>query len=121
MNLATIIIIIFFISLIEFVLIWVLSYVEIDDYTNFGNDVIWVSKNHTFNWFITNFFPAHAILYERLCERINGEGLALLLLLLTLITLPPSLLMALIGAITLSIRLLWRCFCRAFAREEDNK
>lgn len=117
----SIIAIIVIVSLIEFVLIWALNYVDIDDYTDFGNDVIWVSKNRTFNWFITHFFPAHAILYERLCERINGTGLALLLLLLTLITLPLSLLMCAIGAIVLSIRKLWHYFCKIFAREVYDK
>lgn len=115
-----IIAIILFISLFQFILIWLWGYFTISEYTDFGRDVIWITKNHTFNWVFTYFFPTHAIMYENLCERINGEGLALLLLLLSIITLPVTIIMSLIGAIVLAIRLLWQYFCHIFAREEDT-
>lgn len=121
MNFSAIIAIIFCISVFEFLLIWLGSYFLISDYTNFGCDVIWISKNRTFNWFFTYFFPAHAIMYERLCERVNGDGLAILLILLSLITLPTTCLMTLIGGIVLFIRFIWHRLCRTFARKEGSK
>ncbi len=119
MNIDTIVVSIFSISLLQFLLIWILCYCDISEYTDDGEEVIWITKNRELNWLFTHFLPPHALMYERLCERINGDGLALLLLLLTLVTLPLSLLMSLIGAIALSIRLLWHRFCRAFMREEE--
>ena len=115
-----IIIIALSISIMQFFLIWLPFYMSISDYTDFGKDLICVSKNRAFNWFFTYFFPAHAVMYENLCERINGDGLAILLLLLTLITLPTTFLMSLIGAIIFAIRVLWRHFCKAYSRQDDN-
>ena len=100
-------------------LVWLPQYFDLDSYTNWGRDVIWVTKNRELNWFFTYFLPPHAIMYEELCERLNGKGLALLLLLLSLITLPVTLVMSLIGFFTLLVRYMWRTFCRAFARKED--
>ena len=105
--------------LMEFLFIWFPCYFDLDVYTDFGRDVIWVTKNRELNWFFTCFLPPYAIMYENLCERINGNGLALLLLLLSLVTLPVTLLMSIIGGIVMSIRWLWRYFCKIFAREED--
>lgn len=119
MNSNIIIPIILCIPIIQFLLIWLPFYMSLSDYTDFGKDLICVSKNRTFNWFFTYFFPVHAIMYENLCERINGDGLAILLLLLSLITLPTTLLMSIIGAIVLVIRLLWRHFCKAYSREDE--
>ena len=115
----SIIAIIFSIFLVEFLLIWLPLYMDFSSYTNYGEDMICMTKNPNLNWFFTHFLLPHAVMYEDLSERINSDGLTILLLLLTLITLPVSLLMSLIGAIALSIRLLWHCFCRAFMREEE--
>ena len=115
-----IIVTIFFISLMEFLLIWLWGYFTISEYTDFGRDVIWITKNRELNWFFTYFLPSHAIMYEELCEHINGQGLAILLLLLSIATLPVTIIMSLIGALVISIRLLWQWFCRIFAREEDT-
>lgn len=119
MNSDTIFALIFSISVVQFLLIWLPLYMDFSDYTNNGKDVIWITKNRELNWFFTLFLLPHAIMYERLCERINGNGLAILLLLLSLATLPMTLLMSLIGAITVIIRALWWCFCRTFARKEE--
>lgn len=121
MTTETIIAVIFSIALAQFLLIWFPLFFNISDYTDWGEDVIWITKNRELNWFFTYFLPPHAIMYENLCERINGNGLALLLLLLTLVTLPVTLIMSLIGFSTLLVRYLWRTFCRAFAREEEDE
>lgn len=110
-----------FIALLQFFLIWLPLYCDFSDYTNEGKDVIWITKNRELNWFFTYFLPPHAIMYECLCERINGKGLALLLLLLSLVTLPVTLTMSLIGFSVLLVRYMWRTFCRVFARKEDCK
>lgn len=109
---------IFGLTVIEFLILWLGCYFDLPDYTNWGEDVIWITKNRELNWFFTYFLPPHAIMYEKLCEHINGEGLAILLVLLSLITLPVTLLMSLIGMTILSIRLSWQYFCRVFARKE---
>lgn len=119
MGLNDIIVIIFFITVMQFLLMWLPFYMDFSDYTNEGKDAIWITKNRNLNWFLTLFLIPHAVMYKNLCERVNGDGLALLLVLLTLITLPLSLLMSLIGVIILGIWRLWRCFCCAFAREEE--
>lgn len=119
MTLCYTIIIICMLSVLLFGLVWLPLYFDISDYTNWGRDVIWVTKNRELSWFFTYFLPPHAIMYEKLCERINGNGLALLLLLLSLVTLPVTLLMSLIGFSVLLVRYMWRTFCRAFARKED--
>jgi hypothetical protein len=121
MTIGGIIAIICMLTLAQFLLIWFLLYFDISYYTNWGKDVIWVTKNRELNWFFTYFLPPHAIMYEELCERLNGKGLALLLLLLSLVTLPVTLIMSLIGFFILLVRYMWRTFCRAFARKEDNE
>lgn len=103
------------ITILQFLLIWLPFYFDIDDY----EDVIWVTKDRELNWFFTYFLPPHAIMYEELCERINGNWLALLLLLLTLVTLPVTLLMSLIGFSALLVCYMWRTFCRAFERKKE--
>lgn len=119
MNFNIIFGIIFAVATVQFLLIWLPFYMDISSYTNWGKDVIWITRNRELNWFFTYFLPPHAIMYEELCENINGKGLAILLLLLSLATLPVTLPMSLIGAITVAIRALWRRFCRAFARKEE--
>lgn len=109
------------ISLLQFLFLWLPLSDELLEYTDWGNDVIWITKNRELNWFFTHFLQPHALMYERLCERVNGNGLALLLLLLTLVTLPVTLLMSLIGFSTLLVRYLWRTFCRAFARKDEKE
>ena len=121
MNLTTLLIIIFFTSLLEFLLIWLPLYMDISKYTDWGKDVLWITKNRELNWFFTYFLPPHAIMYEELCESINGKGLAILLLLLSIATISVTLLMSLIGVTAVSVRALWRRFCRTFARKEDCK
>ena len=121
MTCGCIIIIACVIALVQFFLIWMPFYFDIDNYTNWGQDVIWVTKNRELNWFFTHFLIPHAAMYENLCERVNGNGLALLLLLLSLVTLPVTLIMSLIGFSALLVRYMWRIFCRAFAREEDHE
>jgi len=120
MNFSIIIGISFAISIAQFLLLWLPFYLDLSYYTDYGNDLICISNNHTFNWFFTYFFPAHATIYENLCERINNNGLAILLLLLSLITLPTIILMSLIGAIVLTIRLLWQRFCKTFSRQDEK-
>lgn len=107
------------ITLFEILLVWLLMYMDLDDYTDFGKDVIWVTNNREFNWFFTYFLTPHAIMYEHCCDDVNGVGLAILLFLLSLITLPATCLMSLIGGIALFIRFVWHWFRRAFARKED--
>lgn len=107
------------ITLVEILFIWLLMYMDLDDYTDFGKDVIWVTNNREFNWFFTYFLTPHAIMYENCCDNINRTGLIILLLLLSLVTLPATCLMSLIGGIVLFIRFGWRLFCHVFARKED--
>ena len=121
MTTGEIIGVIFSIYLIQFMLLWLPSYCDLPNYTDWGEDVIWVTKNRELNRFFTYFLPLHSIIYEKLCERLNGNGLALLLLLLSLVTLPVTLIMSLIGLFTLLVRYLWRTFCRAFARKEEDE
>ena len=121
MTTIDIIAVIFGITLVQFILLWLPLFFSVSDYTDWGEDVIWVTKNRELNWFFTYFLQPHAIMYEKLCERINGNGLALLLILLSLVTLPVTLLMSLIGFSTLLVRYLWRTFCRAFARKDENE
>lgn len=121
MTTDDIIAVIFCITLVEFLSLWFPQFFYISDYTDWGEDVIWVTKNRELNWFFTYFLQPHAIMYEKLCERINGNGLALLLLLLTLVTLPVTLIMSLIGFFVLLVRYMWRTFCRAFARKDENE
>lgn len=118
MTTGAIIALICMLTVILFLLVWLPFYFDISDYTNWGRDVIWVTKNRELNWFFTYFLPPHAIMYEKLCERVNGNGLALLLLLLSLITLPVTLTMSLIGFSVLLVRYTWRTFCSVFARKE---
>lgn len=106
------------IALLLFLFAWLPSYIDLDYYMDCNEGVIWVTKNRELNWFFTHFLPPHAAMYDTLCERINGKGLALLLLLLSLITLPTTIIMSLIGFSTLLVRYMWRTFCRAFARKE---
>ena len=96
-----------------FLLVWLPIYMD----TAYEDDVIWISKNYELNRFFTYFLPPHAIMYEACCERINGDGLMCLLLLITLLTLPTTLIMSLIGAIVSLLRFLWKLFCKTFARE----
>ena len=77
-----------------------------------------VVKNDEINWFLNSFFPPHTAVYYELRESINGLGLAILIILLTLITLPNSALMFVIGIITLAIRKGWKIFCKIFARKK---
>ena len=119
MTCGCIIITICMFTVLLFTLVWLPQYFELDSYTNLDRDVIWVTKNRELNWFFTYFLPPHSVMYENLCERINGNGLALLLLLLSLVTLHVTLIMSLIGFSTLLVRYMWRTFCRAFARKED--
>ena len=121
MTAGAIIVLICMLTVTLFLLVWLPFYFDISDYTNWGRDVIWVTKNRELNWFFTYFLPPHAIMYEKLCERINGNGLALLLLLLSLVTLPVTLIMSLIGFSALLVRYMCRTFCCAFAREDDNR
>ena len=121
MTICGIIAVIFLFSFILFLLVWLPWYFDLDTYTNWGTDVIWVTKNRELNWFFTHFLIPYAVMYENLCDRINGNGLALLLLLLSLVTLPTTLIMSLIGFSVLLIRYMWRTFCRAFARKEEGK
>ena len=118
MTAGAIIVLICMLTVTLFLLVWLPFYFDISEYTNWGKDVIWVTKNRELNWFFTYFLTPHAIMYEKICERINGKGLALLLLLLSLITLPVTLTMSLIGFSVLLVRYTWRTFCRTFARKE---
>ncbi len=77
-----------------------------------------VTKNDEINWFLNNFFPLHTTVYYEFRESINGCGLAILITLLTIVTLPNSAIMFVIGTITLAIRKGWKIFCKIFARKK---
>lgn len=121
MTICSIIAMICLFAFLLFLLVWFPFYFDLSDYTDWGKDVIWVTRNRELNWFFTYFLPPHAIMYEKLCDHINGNGLALLLLLLSLVTLPTTLIMSLAGFSTLLVRYMWRTFCCAFARKEEGK
>lgn len=84
-----------------------------------GENIIWVSKNRDISWLVTNFLPFFAIPYERLCERINGDGLVIILGLILLAMLPNVIILTIIGLIVLLIKKTWRAFCTSFARKGD--
>lgn len=92
------------------------GHIYIDD-----EDVVWVTKNYTLNKIITNLFPHIAIMYDCLSEKINGDGLAILIILILLATLPMTIILMIIGAICLTICELWHHFCKKYARESDDE
>lgn len=94
---------------------------DVDGHIYIDDDVVWVTKNHTFNKMITILFPHIAIMYDRLNEKINGDGLAILIILILLATLPMSIILTIIGAVYLTIRVSWHHFCKVYAREEDDE
>lgn len=101
-------------GVIEFILIWLVLYAEYE-----GEDIIYITKNKELNWFFMHFLIPHAVMYEALCERINERGLALLLIGLSIITYPVTIIMSIIGGIVMLLRLVWRGFCVIFAREKE--
>lgn len=95
------------------VCIWVPCYIALEEQSD---GVIYVSRDEDFNWMVTCFLPAHALAYERMCERLNGTGLALLMLILTILLLSPTFIMGTIGLIAYCIRRAWHLFCIIFQR-----
>lgn len=102
---------------IEFMIIWISSWMDSDD----DDDVIWITKNYDANWCITHFLTPHALAYERLCERINGPGLALMLVILSLLTYPVTIFMGILALIAYCVRSIWKWFCRTFVREQQEE
>lgn len=107
--------ILFFISIIQFILIQVPCWLLIDEYTD-EDGLIWVSPNREVSWCVTRFLPLIAITYEKLCETLNGQGLLIVVYLLYIISAPMSLLFTLIGLLVCGIRYVWRKFCYAYRR-----
>lgn len=102
---------------VEFMTIWISSWVgRFDD-----DDIIWITKNYDANWCITRFLVPHALAYERLCEHINGPGLALMLVVLSLLTYPVTICMGIFALVAYCVRRVWKWFCKAFAREQQEE
>ena len=78
---------------------------------------IWVSKNEEITRLVSWFLPVHAIVYEQTCDYINGQGLAILMYLLSLALLPSTVFFGICGLIFAAAMYTWRVFCRAFARK----
>lgn len=92
----------------------------IDEYSD-DNGIIWVSKNMIFSFLFTRYFPHLAIIYEKLCEEINGEGLIIILGLISLLTLPMTIVLLILLLFNLLIIKVWQLFCMTFARESDDE
>ena len=106
--------------LISLIAVLVPSVPWIDEYGD-ENGIVWVSKNRTFSKLFSRYFPHLAIIYEKLCEKINGEGLAIILILLSLLTLPMTIGLLIILLFNLLIIKVWQLFCTTFARESDDE
>ena len=85
------------------------------------NGIVWVSKNKTFSKLFSRYFPHLAVIYEKLCEKINGEGLLIILVLVSLLTLPMTIGLLIILLFNLLIKKAWQLFCTTFARESDEE
>jgi hypothetical protein len=83
--------------------------------------IVWVSKNRIFSKLFSCYFPHLAVIYEKLCEKINGEGLAIILILVSLLTLPLTIFLLILLLLNLLIIKIWQLFCTTFARESDNE
>lgn len=81
------------------------------------DEYIWVSKRRTITQLVNIFLPVHAIVYEVTCDYINGQGLAILMYLLSLALLPSTLFFGACALIFSAAMYTWRAFCRAFARK----
>lgn len=103
---------------IELVLFWPISWAGCDENVD---DVVWITKNYDANWCITRFLPPHALAYEKLCERINGPGLALMLVILSLLTYPTTIFMGALALIAFCVRRIWKWFCETFEREQEEE
>ena len=103
------------IGYVELLLIWTFSWAGCDD------DIVWITKNYDANWCITRFLPPHALAYENLCEHINGPGLALMLVVLSLLTYPTTIFMGTLAVVAYCVRRIWKWFCRTFAREQEEE
>lgn len=106
--------------LISLIAVLVPSVPWIDEYGD-DNGIIWVSKNRTFSKLFSRYFPHLAIIYEKLCEKINGTGLAIILILVSLLTLPMTIGLLILFLFNLFIIKIWQLFCTTFAREGDNE
>ena len=85
------------------------------------NGIVWVSKNKTFSKLFSRYFPHLAVIYEKLCEKINGEGLLIILFLVSLLTLPMTIGLLIILLFNLLLIKVWQLFCTTFARESDDE
>lgn len=85
------------------------------------NGIVWVSKNRTFSKLFSRYFPHLAVVYEKLCDKINGEGLAIILILISLLTLPMTIGLLILFLFNLLIIKVWQLFCTTFARESDDE
>ena len=108
-------VIIFLVTLAQFILIWIPCWVQLVEYTD-EDGLIWVSPNREISWYVTHFLPFIALTYEKLCETINGQGLLIVIYLLYIISSPMSLFFTLIGLLVCCVRYAWRKFCYAYRR-----
>lgn len=113
--------IIFLWLVLSFILGFIPSKIDIEDYTDDENDgVIWVTRNQCVNKVITIFFPHIALIYEVLCEKINGEGLILITLIVLTFTLPLTIILLTLSIIYCLCTGIWHLFCTAYAREDTE-
>lgn len=117
----TLLCILFIWTVICFLLVFLPCAIDIDSYIYIGDDVVWVTRNYELNKTITIFFPHIAIMYDNLCEKINGDGLAILIILILLATLPITIVFSILGALFLLIHKSWKHFCKVYARESDEE
>lgn len=120
MNLLTFLFLLFIWTGLSFLFAFIPALMDRDDYADTKTGLIWVSKNRNISWFVTLFLPYCAIPYEILCEKLNGEGLAKIMVLIFILTLPLSVICTIIGGIVLIIKLLWHNFTIKYAREEEQ-
>lgn len=88
-------------------IIWL---VDIDDYKDERTGLVWVSKNQIVSWIVTAWLPLQATVYDKLCDTMDGNGLAIVMIGLTLLTLPVSLAHIIIGCLCALIKYAWACF-----------
>ena len=120
MSISNIIVIVFLWMVASGLLGYIPAWMDKDVYTGCGDSLIYVTKREPINWLFTHFLTPLAVLYDNLCDRINGQGLALLMIWSFILTLPFSLLLTIVGLISLMVREIWHRFCRKYAREVDE-
>lgn len=101
------------ITFVDFIMLWIPCYMDHD----YDEEPVEVSNNKDFNLFFTWFLVPHAQLYDKMEGKINKCGIGILMMGLSLLTLPTTIFMTTIGGLALLCTSGWRKFCDVFAEE----